>query len=183
VRGQVGRAGHVEDAHLPQRACDQAAVIQGADPQHAVEAFAYNVHAAVGGAQFNLDARVQGEEGGQLRDDQVAGHAAGHVHPQAAAELAGLVAEQVLQFVHVVQQIVRALLQLRAVGGQVHPARGPVQQLGAHLGLQPGDGLRDAGLGQTQTVGGAGERAQFGDAQEDAQGVEAVHGLFVWLEQ
>ena len=83
----------------------------------------------------------------------------------------------------VVQQIVRALLQLRAVGGEVDAAGGPVQQLGTQVGFQSGDGLRHAGLGQAEAVCGAGERAQLGNAQEHAQGVEAVHQLFTWVEQ
>ncbi len=123
------------------------------------------------------------EEAGQVRNHPLPGQPAGHVHPQPSLELAGVATEHALQVLHVVQQVARALLELCAVRAEPHAAGGPVQQLYAELGLQPLHGQRHAGLGQAELFGRGSERAQFGDPQEAAQLIEAIHGLFVSVGQ
>jgi len=81
------------------------------------------------------------------------------------------------------EEVAAALQEQRAVAGQLYPPRGAVEQLGAQLRLQPAHRGGHAGLGQAQAVGGAGEAAKFGDAEEDAVMLELVHGLFTTGEQ
>lgn len=173
---QVVRAGAVDLLHQPQRAGDQCGVRQAADTHHAVEALAYQVDLVIGAAQFQLQVRVCGEKGRQVRQDQVAGQGLTHVDAQAAAQLAGVALEHCGDLVGVGQQVLAALVAGLAVLGQLHTAGGAVQQAHTEVILQALYQAGDAGLGLAEAFGGAGEAGQFGDADEGEHGVEAIHG-------
>jgi hypothetical protein len=51
-------------------------------------------------------------------------------------------------------------------GGQRHPATRSVEQPPTQVGLQPPDGVAEAGLPPVQTFGGATEVELFGDRDE-----------------
>jgi hypothetical protein len=71
--------------------------------------------------------------------------------------------------------------------GEAHLARGALEQANAEALLEGGHVLGDGGGRQAQIARGGGEPVAVGDADEDAQGLQGVHGgmlpLFrVWKE-
>ena len=62
-----------------------------------------------------------------------------------------------------------------AGGGEADAARLALDQLHADLLLEPGDLLRDGGLGVGERLGGGGEGAAQRDLAQDAQQAEIVH--------
>jgi hypothetical protein len=143
--------------------------------QHAVEAFAHQVHQPIGTAQLQLDQRMRLHEFRQPRQHEQTRHAAGHVHAQPTAQRLFAVLEHRLQVVHVGQQVFAALVKGVAVVRQLHLARGPVQQPRAQRGLELLHRGRSAGLGNAQAVRRAGEAGQLGHAVEDLHGFDRMH--------
>jgi hypothetical protein len=60
-------------------------------------------------------------------------------------------------------------------GGEVHALGATFDQLHAGLGLEPGDLLRDGGLGVGERVGGGGEGAAQRHLAQDLEEPEIVH--------
>jgi hypothetical protein len=86
------------------------------------------------------------------------------------------------------QQATRPLLQRFPRQGQAHRPGLPVEQRGAHQGLQPGDGLGGGGLGDFVQPGRRTDRSRIQDRQEDFKAAQVqrlppasvlVHGVFV----
>ena len=165
----AGAAGH---AHQPQRAGHQPGFCHRAHADHAVKTLAHQVHAAVGAAQLHLQQRVAGQQIRQRRQHQLAGNAGGHVNAHAPAQRRAIgLLKHGLQFVHIVQQVLAALVKGLPVLRQLHAPRGAVQQARAQVGLQLLHGQRGAGLGQAQHLRSLGKAAQLGHTGKDLHAV------------
>ncbi len=177
---QIVRTGAVDQPYRPQGPRHEAAVVERADANHAVEAFAHDIDATVGAADLDRKLGIPVEEFRQSRNHEARCHARRHVDTQAALQRATVSLEHAVQLVHVIEQIPRTLVERLPVRGQLDPARGPMEELRAKAGLQPLHGDRYRCLGQREAVRGPGETAEFGDAQNDAQRVEGIHGPDRW---
>jgi hypothetical protein len=62
-----------------------------------------------------------------------------------------------------------------ARGGQAQPLRLAVDQARPDVALEPGDLLRDGGLGVGERGGGGGEGSAQSDLPEDPQQADVVH--------
>ena len=186
VAAQIIGAGAIDDAQVAERTGHEVVFRQRAGAQHAVETLAYQIDQAIGAAQLQLDRWMRLQEFRQSPDHDVAGHAGGHVHPQAPAQRLATLLEHRLQLVHVPQQILAALVEGLAVVGQADLARRPVQQPRAEQAFQLLHGHGRAGLGHRQALGGAREAGHFRHPQEYPHRIEFVHapsrrGAQAWL--
>ncbi|MCY1181584.1 hypothetical protein D9M73_220960 [compost metagenome] len=59
--------------------------------------------------------------------------------------------------------------------GEGDAAGGAVQQAGAQVGFELGDGARDVGGGEVHALGGGGEAAGLGDTDEGTHVVQEIH--------
>ena len=100
---------------------------------------------------------------GHRRVDQVLGHA------DAQRRGAGRIAQRRLRLL-LQGEDPAGIGQQPFAGGRGHDRpRGPVDQGGADLFLQPRELLADGGLGHAQAVGGGGEALRVDDADEGTQ--------------
>lgn len=111
----------------------------------------------------------------QTRRHQTPGYFRWHIHSQAPAQCAGILAEQVLQLVHLCQHFTGAFVQRLAVLSRTHPSGGAVQQTGIDQAFQVTHLLRHRRARQAQTFGGLGKTAQFGDTLKGTQQLQLVH--------
>ena len=118
--------------------------------------------------------RVQ--KAGQGGDDDAACNAHRHVDTQPAAQRLRALAEHGLQFIHVGQQVLAALVEGLAVLRELHLAGGPVQQARAEHRLQLLHRHRGGRLGDAQRLRGARKAGKFSHAHKDLHGFESVGG-------
>ena len=151
-------------------------VADAADAQHAVEAFAHEVDAAVGAAELDFELRVMLQKFRQARNDDVARHGQWQVHAQAAAQAAlAATGKQRVELLEIGDQILAAFVVGEAVLRHLHLARGAVEEAGAQRVLQLLNRIGDGGLEHAQALCRGREAAKFGHPAVDAHGVDLVH--------
>jgi hypothetical protein len=170
--GQVVGAGAGGLLQHPHPTGDHGAVLQVADPQHAVDALAHQVHQPVALAQVQFQVWIALQEGRQARQQEMAGQGPVHVHPQQPARLG--VAELGLGVLQVGQDRQAAPVEGLAVQGGTDVARGPLQQPRAQPALQLLDPLSGGGGRQVQVQRRLAEAAALHDPDEQPHGVETV---------
>ena len=178
ARVQQGGGGARRLSQLAQRACGEIDVARIADAQHAVDAFADQVGDAVGTAEFDADAGMLGEEGGQGRRDLQPGHARRHLDPQQPGR-ALADAEQLLHLARVGQEGAAARQQQLAVTAGMDAPRGALEQARAEVLFQLLHRGRDRGARHRQLFCGPAEAAGLGDTLEDAKVEEQIHAQII----
>jgi hypothetical protein len=123
-----------------------------------VEVLADQVHPPVQQLQPDLQARMALAQQGQHRRQVIAAQAQAGGDAQHPARLAAQAGEGLDHAFHVFEDLLRPGEGRLAVGGDVHPPRGAVEQLDPEGLLQHGDALADVGRGDAQ-LGRAGHEA------------------------
>ena len=172
--GQVGGGGDGYPAQGRQGPGNQALVLDLAGAQQRIETLVDNIHQAVGHHCF--DAQIGVAQG------QLTNHGHHHLAPeqrrganfQQTGRCAAAIEHELFGFGQLGQQRCAAFIQHLAIRGQADAAGVALQQAYSQLGFQARDSAGQARLREPQVSSSAGETAGFGDAYQQAKGVQ-VH--------
>nr|WP_244118610.1 hypothetical protein [Burkholderia gladioli] len=173
--GQIGLARHRRQAALGQALHRHRGIGQIAVPDRQVDVFLDQVDMPLRCHEFHAHVGKALEERRQVRHHVKVAEQRRHRHPQQPRRLGAAAARLRLQAGQLVQHPQAALVEHAPRLGERKRARRAVQQLRAEPSLQPrhllaGRRLADAGL-----LRGDREAAAFHHANEQPDGVEAVH--------
>lgn len=160
---------------MAQIAVPQAAVplIRPADAHRDVDTFFGHVDEAIGERNDRLQAGITLEERQQRRQYLVPAKAHRQVQPQPAGGRLALGTQHVLGLLQLVEHLDTDPVERRAGVGQRQPPGGAREQAHAQARLQACDGLAHCRAGQAEPLGGGGEAAGIGGADEDIDAFDA----------
>ena len=134
-----------------------------------------DVDAAVGEAEADVDLGVEVVEGGDERRDQPLADAEGGGDVQRAARVLRDVGDGGLGLVDGVEDLLRALVEDRALLGRLQAAGGAVEEAHAEVALELGDAGGGDGGGDALVAAGGGHGAELVDADEGAEVGDVGH--------
>ncbi|MNS74203.1 hypothetical protein D3C72_1076710 [compost metagenome] len=169
TRIQVIGTGQHADAVAAQRPRVQRGIAQRADTDRHVGAVFEQIDDLVVGIQFELDFRVSRAEGADQRHHHVQHERRRCVHPQPPCRPLAPQRHLLLGQICRRQDLARVGEHRRALLGQLQPPRGPAQQRGFQLLLQPGQRPADPGDGLVELLRSGGDRAAIHHGRKGEQ--------------
>ncbi len=175
MSSQVRGTGHRHLRHLRDRATDKRRILQHARPQHAVHAFAHQIHQPVVFAQMQGNVGIALQKVRQAGHHEKAGKRALRIDPE--QPLGGRIQERAIGLLQVGKQAHAPPVVGLAVVRQPHLARGALEQARAQPGFHALDQVGHRGARNAQVIGGLGKTAALRNAHEYLHFLESIHAF------